>query len=142
MPILHLNGYKFAFHAYPSLIHKLTYRCTNHANIHVRGNEEEGTVTTAFDMTVLNEMGRFHLVMDAIDRLPQTGEQGVYLKQQLKEKLIMLHIVLHSSICCRYLFMSKVITGIRQPLTRSNTRSAMPNIPVITLLFHLHFLQR
>jgi xylulose-5-phosphate/fructose-6-phosphate phosphoketolase len=78
----------FAFHAYPSLIHKLTYRRTNHANIHVRGYKEEGTITTAFDMTVLNDMDRFHLVMDAIDRLPQTGEQGVYLKQQLKEKLM------------------------------------------------------
>ena len=78
----------FAFHAYPSLIHKLTYRRTNHANIHVRGYKEEGTITTAFDMTVLNEMDRFHLVMDAIDRLPQTGEQGVYLKQQLREKLM------------------------------------------------------
>ena len=78
----------FAFHAYPSLIHKLTYRRTNHANIHVRGYKEEGTITTPFDMTVLNDMDRFHLVMDAIDRLPQTGEKGVYLKQQLKDKLM------------------------------------------------------
>jgi len=78
----------FAFHAYPWLIHRLTYRRTNHDNIHVRGYKEEGTITTPFDMTVLNDLDRFHLVIDAINRLPQTGEQGVYLKQQLKEKLI------------------------------------------------------
>ena len=78
----------FAFHAYPWLVHRLTYRRTNHENIHVRGYKEEGTITTPFDMTVLNEMDRFHLVMDAIDRLPQTGTKGTYLKQQLKDKLI------------------------------------------------------
>ncbi|MBA3936706.1 MAG: phosphoketolase family protein [Planctomycetes bacterium] len=78
----------FAFHAYPWLIHRLTYRRTNHDNIHVRGYKEEGTITTPFDMTVLNELDRFHLVMDVIDRLPQTGEQGVYLKQRLADKLI------------------------------------------------------
>ena len=78
----------FAFHAYPWLIHRLTYRRTNHDNIHVRGYKEEGTITTPFDMTVLNDLDRFHLVMDIIDRLPQTGERGVHLKQQLKEKLI------------------------------------------------------
>jgi len=78
----------FAFHAYPWLIHRLTYRRTNHDNIHVRGYKEEGTITTPFDMTVLNELDRFHLVMDAIDRLPQTGDKGIYLKQQLKDKLI------------------------------------------------------
>ena len=78
----------FAFHAYPWLIHRLTYRRTNHDNIHVRGYKEEGTITTPFDMTVLNDLDRFHLVMDAIDRLPQTGDKGIYLKQQLKDKLI------------------------------------------------------
>jgi xylulose-5-phosphate/fructose-6-phosphate phosphoketolase len=78
----------FAFHAYPWLIHRLTYRRTNHDNIHVRGYKEEGTITTPFDMTVLNELDRFHLVMDTINRLPQTGDQGIYLKQQLKDKLI------------------------------------------------------
>jgi xylulose-5-phosphate/fructose-6-phosphate phosphoketolase len=78
----------FAFHAYPWLIHKLTYRRTNHDNFHVRGYREEGTITTPFDMTVLNEMDRFHLVIDALDRLPQTGDQGIDLKQQLKKKLI------------------------------------------------------
>jgi len=77
----------FAFHAYPWLIHRLTYRRTNHHNIHVRGYKEEGTITTPFDMTVLNEMDRFHLVMDAIDRLPQTGDPGIYLKQDLQDKL-------------------------------------------------------
>ncbi|MEO6004679.1 MAG: phosphoketolase family protein [Opitutus sp.] len=78
----------FAFHAYPWTIHRLTYRRTNHPNIHVRGYKEEGTITTPFDMTVLNELDRFHLVIDAIDRLPQTGDKGIYLKQQLRDKLI------------------------------------------------------
>ena len=78
----------FAFHGYPWLIHRLTYNRVNNPNIHVRGYKEEGTITTAFDMTVLNEMDRFHLVMDAIDRLPQTGSRGTYLKQKLQDKLI------------------------------------------------------
>jgi xylulose-5-phosphate/fructose-6-phosphate phosphoketolase len=78
----------FAFHAYPWLIHRLTYRRTNHKNLHVRGYKEEGTITTPFDMTVLNDLDRFHLVIDVIDRLPQTGDRGVYLKQQLQDKLI------------------------------------------------------
>ena len=78
----------FAFHGYPWLIHRLTYRRTNHANLHVRGYKEEGTITTAFDMTVLNDLDRFHLMMDAIDRLPQVGGRGVYLKQQFADKLV------------------------------------------------------
>ncbi|MCL7421284.1 MAG: phosphoketolase family protein [Methylobacter sp.] len=78
----------FAFHGYPWLIHRLTYRRTNHDNIHVRGYKEEGTITTPFDMTVLNDLDRFHLVMDTIDRLPQAGDKGISLKQQLKDKLI------------------------------------------------------
>jgi len=78
----------FAFHGYPWLIHRLTYRRANHNNLHVRGYKEEGTISTPFDMTVLNDMDRFHLVIDAIDRLPQTGAKGVYLKQQLQNKLI------------------------------------------------------
>jgi xylulose-5-phosphate/fructose-6-phosphate phosphoketolase len=78
----------FAFHGYPWLIHRLTYRRTNHDNIHVRGYKEEGTITTAFDMTVLNDLDRFHLVIDAIDRLPHIGDKGVYLKQMLKGKLV------------------------------------------------------
>src|SRR5205814_1401883 len=77
----------FAFHGYPWLIHRLTYRRANHDNIHVRGYKEEGTITTPFDMTVLNDLDRFHLVIDAINRLPQTGDAGVHLKQQLKDKL-------------------------------------------------------
>jgi xylulose-5-phosphate/fructose-6-phosphate phosphoketolase len=78
----------FAFHGYPWLIHRLTYNRANNPNIHVRGYIEEGTITTSFDMTVLNEMDRFHLVIDAIDRLPQTGSKGTYLKQMLQDKLI------------------------------------------------------
>ncbi len=78
----------FAFHGYPWLIHRLTYRRHNHENLHVRGYKEEGTITTAFDMTVLNDLDRFHLVMDAVTRLPQTGSRGVYLQQQLRDKLI------------------------------------------------------
>jgi xylulose-5-phosphate/fructose-6-phosphate phosphoketolase len=70
------------------LIHRLTYRRTNHDNIHVRGYKEEGTITTPFDMTVLNNLDRFHLVIDTIDRLPHTGDKGIYLKQQLNAKLI------------------------------------------------------
>ena len=78
----------FAFHGYPWLIHRLTYRRTNHKNIHVRGYKEEGTITTAFDMTVLNDMDRFHLVQDAIDRLPHIGVKGAYLKQTMQDTLI------------------------------------------------------
>ena len=78
----------FAFHGYPWLIHRLAYRRHNHANLHVRGYKEEGTITTAFDMTVLNDLDRFHLVIDAVNRLPQTGSEGVYLKQQLEDKLV------------------------------------------------------
>lgn len=77
----------FAFHAYPRLVHQLTYRRANHDNIHVHGYKEEGTITTPFDMTVLNEIDRFHLAMDVIDRLPQTGERGRYLRRQLEDKL-------------------------------------------------------
>jgi xylulose-5-phosphate/fructose-6-phosphate phosphoketolase len=78
----------FAFHGYPSLIHRLTYLRHNHENLHVHGYNEEGTITTPFDMTVLNELDRFHLVIDAINRLPQTGNRGVYLRQELQDKLI------------------------------------------------------
>ena len=78
----------FAFHGYPWLVHRLTYRRTNHENLHVRGYKEEGTITTAFDMTVLTDLDRFHLVMDVIDRLPQLSAKGAHLKQQLRDKLI------------------------------------------------------
>jgi xylulose-5-phosphate/fructose-6-phosphate phosphoketolase len=78
----------FAFHGYPWLVHRLTYNRANNTGMHVRGYKEEGTITTSFDMTVLNEMDRFHLVMDVIDRLPSNGSKGVYLKQQMTDKLI------------------------------------------------------
>jgi xylulose-5-phosphate/fructose-6-phosphate phosphoketolase len=78
----------FAFHGYPWLIHRLTYRRTNHDNLHVRGYKEEGTITTPFDMAVLNDLDRFHLAHDALDRLPQLGAKAAYLKQELREKLI------------------------------------------------------
>lgn len=78
----------FAFHGYPWLIHRLTYRRTNHQNLHVRGYKEEGTTTTPFDMVVLNDLDRFHLVGDVIDRLPQLGPRAAYLKQELQGRLI------------------------------------------------------
>ena len=78
----------FAFHGYPTVVHKLTYRRTNHDNLHVHGYQEEGTITTPFDMTVLNEMDRFHLVLDVIDRVPKLAIKGSYLKQMLHDKLV------------------------------------------------------
>ena len=78
----------FAFHGYPWLIHRLTYRRHNNAGLHVRGYKEEGTITTPFDMTVLNEMDRFHLVQDAIDRLPGLRDRGAYLKEEMRHRLI------------------------------------------------------
>jgi xylulose-5-phosphate/fructose-6-phosphate phosphoketolase len=78
----------FAYHGYPWLIHRLTYRRVDHDNLHVRGYKEEGTITTPFDMTVLNEMDRFHLVMDVISRLPQLGQRAAYLKQEMEDMLI------------------------------------------------------
>jgi xylulose-5-phosphate/fructose-6-phosphate phosphoketolase len=77
----------FAYHGYPWLIHRLTYRRTNHENLHVRGYKEEGTITTPFDMAVLNDMDRFHLAGDAIDRLPQLGASAAYVKQMLADRL-------------------------------------------------------
>ncbi|HNR10395.1 phosphoketolase family protein [Nitrosomonas europaea] len=78
----------FAYHGYPWLIHRLTYRRTNHANLHVRGYKEEGTTTTPFDMTVLNDMDRFHLVDDVIDRVPHLGYKAAYLRQIMRDKLV------------------------------------------------------
>jgi len=77
----------FAFHGYPWLIHRLAYRRTNHKNLHVRGYKEEGTTTTPFDMAVLNDIDRFHLVMDVIDRVPTLGYRAAYLKQHMRDKL-------------------------------------------------------
>jgi xylulose-5-phosphate/fructose-6-phosphate phosphoketolase len=78
----------FAFHGYPWLIHRLTYRRTGHDNLHVRGYKEEGTTTTPFDMCVINDLDRFHLVGDVIDRVPKLGERAAYAKQQIRDKLI------------------------------------------------------
>ncbi|HTV53147.1 MAG TPA: phosphoketolase family protein [Steroidobacteraceae bacterium] len=78
----------FAFHGYPWLIHRLTYRRHNHHNLHVRGYKEEGTITTPFDMAVLNDLDRFHLVIDTLDRLPQYTDRTVYVRQALRDKLI------------------------------------------------------
>jgi xylulose-5-phosphate/fructose-6-phosphate phosphoketolase len=78
----------FAYHGYPTLIHRLTYRRTNHRNIHVRGYIENGTTTTPFDMVVLNFLDRFHLVGDVVDRVPQLGPSAAYLKQLIRDKLI------------------------------------------------------
>ena len=78
----------FAFHGYPSLIHRLTYKRTNHDNLHVHGYKEEGTITTPFDMTVLNGLDRFHLVQNVVERVPQLSAKAAYLKQMLQDKLI------------------------------------------------------
>ncbi|WP_460523910.1 phosphoketolase family protein [Flindersiella endophytica] len=75
----------FAFHGYPLLIHRLTYRRTNHGNLHVRGYKEEGTTTTPFDMVMLNDLDRFHLVMDVIDRVPGLGVRAAPLRQQMAD---------------------------------------------------------
>ena len=76
----------FAYHGYPWLIHRLTYRRTNHDNLHVRGYKEEGTTTTPFDMVVLNDLDRFHLVMDAADRVPKLADRAASLKQHMQDK--------------------------------------------------------
>jgi xylulose-5-phosphate/fructose-6-phosphate phosphoketolase len=76
----------FAYHGYPWLIHRLTYRRTNHHNIHVRGYKEEGTTTTPFDMVMLNDLDRFHLVMDVIDRVPGLGERCAHLRQEMVDE--------------------------------------------------------
>ena len=75
----------FAYHGYPSLIHRLTYRRTGHANLHVRGYQEEGTTTTPFDMVMMNDLDRFHLVMDVIDRVPSLGSRAATLRQQMSD---------------------------------------------------------
>lgn len=78
----------FAYHGYPWLIHRLTYRRTNHHQLHVRGYKENGTTTTPFDMAVLNDLDRFHLVGDVIDRVPGLGSRAAYAKQYLRDKLL------------------------------------------------------
>jgi len=78
----------FAFHGYPLLIHRLTYRRTNHDEFHVRGFKEEGTTTTPFDMVVLNDLDRFHLASDVIDRVASLGTKGAYAKQLFRNKLL------------------------------------------------------
>jgi len=78
----------FAYHGYPWLIHRLTYRRTNHANMHVRGYKEEGTTTTPFDMTVMNDLDRFHLAGDVVDRVPRLARVGAHFKQVLRNKLV------------------------------------------------------
>ncbi|MGE5227174.1 MAG: phosphoketolase, partial [Planctomycetaceae bacterium] len=78
----------FAYHGYPWLIHRLTYRRTNHANLHVRGYKEEGTTTTPFDMVMLNDLDRFHLVIDVIDRVPGLGPRAGHVRQLMVDKRI------------------------------------------------------
>jgi len=78
----------FAYHGYPWLIHRLTYRRTNHPNLHVRGYKEEGTTTTPFDMVVLNEVDRFHLACDVVDRVPGLGSKAAYFKQFIRDRLL------------------------------------------------------
>jgi xylulose-5-phosphate/fructose-6-phosphate phosphoketolase len=79
------NPVVFAYHGYPWLIHRLTYRRTNHANLHVRGYKEEGTTTTPFDMVMLNDLDRYHLVMDVIDRVPGLGDRAGHLRQDMED---------------------------------------------------------
>ncbi len=78
----------FAYHGYPWLIHRLTYRRHNHNNLHVRGYKEEGTTSTPFDMVVMNDLDRFHLVCDVVDRVPKLRQRAAYVKQQMRDKLI------------------------------------------------------
>ena len=87
----------FAYHGYPWLIHRLTYRRNNQRNLHVRGYKEEGTTTTPFDMTVVNDMDRYHLAEDVVDRVPRLARVGAHFKQFLRNKLVE-----HKQYVCRY----------------------------------------
>ena len=78
----------FAFHGYPWLIHRLTYRRTNHGNFHVKGYKEEGTTTTPFDMVVMNDLDRYHLVIAVIDRVAKLEKTGAHVKQAMQNRLI------------------------------------------------------
>jgi xylulose-5-phosphate/fructose-6-phosphate phosphoketolase len=75
----------FAYHGYPWLIHRLTYRRTNHENLHVRGYKERGTTTTPFDMVMLNDLDRFHLVLDVIDRVPGLADRAAHVRQDMAD---------------------------------------------------------
>ena len=86
-PMKHKPGI-FAYHGYAWLIHRPTHRRTNHQNLHVRGYKKEGTTSTPFDMVVMNDLDRFHLFGDVIDRLPQLGARAAYAKQAIREKLL------------------------------------------------------
>jgi len=77
----------FAYHGYPTLIHRFTYRRSGHRNLHVRGFKEEGTTSTPFDMVVMNDLDRFHLVADVIDRVPTLRTRAAYVKQAIRDKL-------------------------------------------------------
>src|SRR5205085_1343909 len=88
----------FAFHGYPWLIHRLTYRRTNHTNLHVRGYKEEGTVTTPFDMVMRNDLDRFHLVMDVIDRVPSLGSHAAELRQSMVDRRLTEPVVIDDSV--------------------------------------------
>jgi xylulose-5-phosphate/fructose-6-phosphate phosphoketolase len=79
----------FAYHGYPWLIHRLTYRRRNHHNLHVRGYKEEGTTTTPFEMTLMNDLDRYHLVIDVIDRVPGLGGTAAYLRQEMLDRRIL-----------------------------------------------------
>jgi len=78
----------FVYHGYPWLIHRLTYRRTNHGNLHVRGYKEEGTTTTPFDMAMMNDLDRFHLVIDVIDRVPGLAPRAAHLRQLMVDSRI------------------------------------------------------
>ena len=86
----------FAYHGYPWLIHRLTYKRHGHENLHVRGYKEEGTTTTPFDMVVLNQLDRFNLVSDVIDRVPRLGTKGAYVKELMRDKLIQHKTYVHA----------------------------------------------
>ena len=111
----------FAFHGYPLLIHRLTYRRTNHRNLHVRGYKEEGTTTTPFDMVVLNDLDRFHLVSDVIDRVPALGVRAAYAQQAIRDKLIE-----HTHHIARY---GEDLPEIREWTWRAGAPGAPPRAP-------------
>jgi xylulose-5-phosphate/fructose-6-phosphate phosphoketolase len=106
----------FAFHGYPTLIHRLTYHRNGYRNLHVRGYREEGTTTTPFDMCVLNGLDRFHLLSDVIDRVPKLGPRAAYAKQAIRDKLLE-----HREYICRYGDDMPEITGWRWGQTDATT---------------------